>query len=49
MSKFRDIYEIIKRLKGLVEECSKNEMSEKLVANQEGLFNRLGRIPAFLY
>ena len=49
MSKFRDIYEIIKRLKGLVEECSPNEMSEKLVANQEGFFNRPGRIPAFLY
>ncbi|MDD6044588.1 MAG: hypothetical protein PUC76_02940 [Clostridia bacterium] len=49
MSKFRDIYEIIKRLKGLVEECSQNEMQEKLVVNQEGFFNRLGRIPAFLY
>ncbi len=49
MSKFRGIYEIIKRLKGLVEECSQNEMQEKLVANQEGFFNRPGRIPAFLY
>lgn len=49
MSKFRDIYEIIKRLKGWLKSAPKNEIPEKLVANQEGLFNRLGRIPAFLY
>lgn len=39
MSALKDIYDIIKELKGLVREYQNEEMSEKVIAIQEGFFD----------